>query len=430
MRSKPHNSEYSSYMTSLYGESSKILSATLQVTENCNLACTYCYQCSKSSARMTYDTAKLFIDSLLGLSDKLSPYVDLSEYSGLVLEFIGGEPLLEIDLIDQVTSYLFSTMSKLNHHWLLNTRISICSNGLLYFDDKVQKFIKRCSHLLSFSISVDGNRELHDKCRVDHNGRGSYDRAHSAALHYKSNYNPSLGTKMTLAPDNIQYLSDAVLTMITDGYKDINLNCVFESGWTIDHAKVMYDQLKIVSNYVLDNNLFDLYISMYNDKLFRPMDQSDNKNWCGGTGSMIAMDYTGELYPCLRYMKSSIPNLPAYSLGNINHSKVMLLPDQVDRVSHLKSITRRSQSTDECYDCPVASGCGWCSAHNYQDNGDPNIRSTHICWMHKARSLANIYYWNNYYRLVGLSTRMTRYLSDEDSFKIITNTELAMLDNL
>ena len=60
----------------------------------------------------------------------------------------------------------------------------------------------------------------------------------------------------------------------------------------------------------------------------------------------------------------------------------------------LDCITRRSQSTDECFNCPIAGGCAWCSAYNYQITGTPDKRVTYICVMHKARVLANEYYWH------------------------------------
>ena len=58
----------------------------------------------------------------------------------------------------------------------------------------------------------------------------------------------------------------------------------------------------------------------------------------------------------------------------------------------MSCITRRSQSTDECFNCPIGSGCGWCSAYNYEHFGTQDKRATYICCMHKARSLANVYY--------------------------------------
>ena len=60
----------------------------------------------------------------------------------------------------------------------------------------------------------------------------------------------------------------------------------------------------------------------------------------------------------------------------------------------LSGITRQSQSTDECLNCSVNSGCAWCTAYNYDHYKTPNKRATFICWMHKARVLANYYYWN------------------------------------
>jgi len=96
----------------------------------------------------------------------------------------------------------------------------------------------------------------------------------------------------------------------------------------------------------------------------------------------------------------------------------------------LESITRRSQSTDECFYCPIASGCSWCSGFNYQEFGTPNKRSTRICPMHKARSLANVYFWNKKHIKEGSSERFIRHLPDEDALKIIDQKELDLLNLL
>ena len=60
----------------------------------------------------------------------------------------------------------------------------------------------------------------------------------------------------------------------------------------------------------------------------------------------------------------------------------------------LNDITRREQSTDECFNCEVGFGCGWCSAFNYEELGTPRKRLTYICKMHKARAKANQYFLN------------------------------------
>jgi sulfatase maturation enzyme AslB (radical SAM superfamily) len=75
-------------------------------------------------------------------------------------------------------------MIELNHPWLYHIRFNICSNGLLYNTPKVQEFFKKYHNFISFSISLDGNKELHDKCRIDLNNNGTYDRVvESIELH-------------------------------------------------------------------------------------------------------------------------------------------------------------------------------------------------------------------------------------------------------
>lgn len=72
----------------------------------------------------------------------------------------------------------------MHHPWIDRFRVSICSNGVLYFTPKVQEFIKKHQTHLSFSISIDGNKKLHDTCRIFPDGTGSYDLAIKAAKHY------------------------------------------------------------------------------------------------------------------------------------------------------------------------------------------------------------------------------------------------------
>lgn len=77
------------------------LNATFCVTEECNLACTYCYMVGKNSFhKMSFDTAKGIVDFLLS-DDYCTGLTD-----NLMVDFIGGEPLLEIDLIDKITDYI------------------------------------------------------------------------------------------------------------------------------------------------------------------------------------------------------------------------------------------------------------------------------------------------------------------------------------
>jgi sulfatase maturation enzyme AslB (radical SAM superfamily) len=101
--------------------------------------------------------------------------------------------------------------------------------------------MKKYRNFIHISISIDGNKELHDKCRLDLQGNGTYDRAIKASRHIRENYDRKVTTKMTLSPENINYLYDAVISLIKEGYIIIHLNCIFEKGWEYSHAKILYN---------------------------------------------------------------------------------------------------------------------------------------------------------------------------------------------
>ena len=79
---------------------------TFQVTDDCNLRCTYCYQINKGKRKMTFEMAKDFINMLIKESYEEGSFVDVNTSPGIIFEFIGGEPLLEIDLIDEICEYI------------------------------------------------------------------------------------------------------------------------------------------------------------------------------------------------------------------------------------------------------------------------------------------------------------------------------------
>ena len=116
---------------------------TFQVTDACNLACTYCYQINKGNRKMSFETAKKYIDLLLSGEKGFSKYVGVENTPGIVLDFIGGEPLLEVELIDKIIDYFRMRALELDHPWAEKFICSMASNGTLYFDPKVQKFLEK-----------------------------------------------------------------------------------------------------------------------------------------------------------------------------------------------------------------------------------------------------------------------------------------------
>ena len=337
---------------------------TFQVTDKCNLACSYCYQINKGTRRMKFEYAKKLIDMLLSGDDKLARYIDTESSPAIILEFIGGESFLEVDLIEKICDYFVDTAIEMCHPWATMYAISICSNGVLYFDDRVQRFLNKYKGRMSFSITIDGNKELHDACRVFPDGSPSYDLAVAGAKDWMSK-GYYMGSKITIAPGNLNYVYDAIIHMVELGYDEINANCVYEKGWTLEHAKEFYKQLKRVADYWLDNNLIEShYLSLFVETFFKPKEEDDLDNWCGGTGYMLSMDPDGWLYPCIRYMESSLGNdVKPLRIGHVN-TGIAQTECHKNCVDCLNAITRRTQSTDECFYCPIAEGCSWCSAYN------------------------------------------------------------------
>lgn len=407
---------------------SRIRNITFQVTDDCPMACTYCYQRNKGHKKMSKETAKKAVDLLFDLYDKNEGTFINHNTKAIVLDFIGGEPLMNIDVINYICEYFLSECIRRNHPWLLNWRASITSNGALYFDEKVQNFLTRFNGFVSFNITLDGPKEIHDACRIYHDGRGNFDDAHTALQHFRTHYYDNQGTKVTIAPENLHNINKIIRFFVEEGMSDIHANCVHEVEWTIEHGQIFYQELKKMADYLLSID-DDIAISLFDDEIFTPLPETENNNYCGGTGAMLAFDPDGIAYPCLRYMPSSLgKDVPPLICGSVEG--VFEKPEHKALKDYLDSITRRSQSSDECFYCPIARGCGWCSAWHYQSLGSPNKRSMNLCTMHKARSLANVYYWNKWYKQQGIDKKMKMWLPEEEALKIISKEEYDMLKKL
>lgn len=323
--------------------------------------CNYCYQICKGKRRMSFETAKKYIDLIISGEKGFSDYINPVISPGIIIEFIGGEPFMEIDLINQVCDYFVNRLIELQHPWATKYMFSICSNGVLYFDEKVQQFLRKWKGHISFSVTIDGNKELHDSCRVFPDGQPSYDLAVAAAKDWMSR-GYYMGSKITIAPGNVTFLYDAIKHMVELGYTEINANCVYEKGWEPKHATVLYEEMKRVSDFFLEKGFdfeHDFFCSLYNENFFHKKDENDLQNWCGGIGSMLSCDPDGVLFPCLRYMESSLgSDQEPYSIGDVN-TGICQCECHKCRLECLKKIDRRTQSTDECFYCPIAEGCSW-----------------------------------------------------------------------
>jgi uncharacterized protein len=400
------------------GSQLRVKDITFVVTEKCNLACTYCYETHKTGRRMSKQIAKDAVDFLFD-ENKVNGYYTKEESPGLILEFIGGEPLLEIDLINEIVEYFKFKAFSLNHPWVTNYTISISTNGVLFNSKKVQDFLKRNLNKVSITITIDGNKELHDSCRIFPDGTGSYEIVEKSIKNWLK-FNNIPQTKITLSPFNIKYLNNALKNIWNLGIIAAFTNCIYEEGWNIEHAKIFYNELINLADYLLENeNYRKYYTSLFDDSIGQYL--IDDKNWCGGNGEMLAIGTDGKCYPCIRFMNYSLSTLgrEEKSVGDIYNG--LDNKNGNEWLKKLNLITMSSQSNEICNNCKIASGCSLCTGYNYDKFGDPNHRATYICIMHQARVLANYYYWNKLYKMVYLNKHFNLNIPKDWALNIIDN---------
>lgn len=385
---------------------------TFIVTKDCQLACKYCYLVGKNSKeRMTWEVAKQAIDYILEHEE------DFIEES-VIWDFIGGEPFLEIELIDKICDYLKTEMFKKNHHWFNSYRFSFSTNGINYHTDKVQNFIAKNKEHLSIGITIDGTRQKHDLNRIwktpemeqgkmplPHEEKGSYDDVIKNIPLWLSQF-PNAGTKVTISSADIPYIKESVLHLYSLGIHEVNINVVFEDVWQDGDDKLFENQLMQLAEEIIECGYYkDYACSFFTEHMGKPLDcVTDNQNWCGA-GKMLAIDAAGNFYPCTRFAQYSLRDKSAWIIGNIH--------DGIDKnkLRPFLTLDRCTQSTQECIDCEVASGCAWCQGENYDAAETPTVyqRSTAICKMHKARVRANNYYWNKLFRKLELEGEREKF---------------------
>lgn len=330
---------------------------------------------------MSFDVAKRTIDYVFS-----EPKLNSEK---VVLDFIGGEPLLEINLINKIVEYFLEVAVRLNHNWKDNYMIRITTNGLLYTSNPVQDFIRKYHKHLNISISIDGDRQKTDAARIFPDGSGSYDKIIKAIPLWREQF-PNEGTKMTISHDDLPHVFDSVLHLISLNIHKIDINPVLENVWRTGDDKILEHQLVRCADYIIDNNLEHIVdLSCFDESLGMPID-SNTRFYYGICGSFtFAVDYTGDIYTCLRFAKFSLRSKQARSIGNI-YSGInwnLMRPYQ----TFCNQIT-----SPMCVKCNFQNGCKVCPAENYDSSSTSTIyeQSLAACQMHKAKVKSKNYFWN------------------------------------
>lgn len=375
-------------------QSGQAKNITFIVTKDCQLACKYCYLVGKNEKeRMDWSVAKKAIDYILSREEEFKE-------ESVIWDFIGGEPFLEIDLIDKICDYIKLQLFSLNHHWFESYRFSFSTNGINYDSKKVQDFIKKNENHLSIGLTIDGTKRKHDLNRIwkgNVEEKGSYDAVIKNVPLWLSQF-PGAATKVTISSLDIPYIAESVLHLFSLGIHEVNINCVFENVWKDGDDVLFEKQLTILADKIIEHRLYEHNTcSFFSEYIGKPIDIRDNNNWCGA-GKMLSIDAAGNFYPCTRFAAYSLRSKKPLIIGNIE--------DGIDKnkLRPFLTLDRTTQSPQKCIDCEVASGCAWCQGENYDAAQSNTIyeRSTAICKMHKARVRANNYYWHKLFRVLEL----------------------------
>jgi uncharacterized protein len=332
---------------------------TLAITLECNLACDYCY-IQKNNSKMALSTAKNAIDFI---------FENCGKYNKMDINFFGGEPLLEFDLIKKITD-MIQARSSFDRD---RVAISVVTNGTIFSKDVADFLIKKNVVLC---ISCDGPQIVQDKLRHFPDGRGSsaiVERNIKQAL----SIFPLTPINAVYSPENLKLLPQVVdyLTML--GARNIYLSPNISSKWTKKEEEMLpkvYNAIgkKYVTFY---NNGVPRYISLIDGKIavilrggYKPLER------CRMGKGEYAFAPSGNVYPCERLIGSD--DGMEHCLGNINNGSINEKACQEISGAALNK---------ECLTCGLKDYCmNWCGCTNYHSTGSYNMVSPFMCASEKA----------------------------------------------
>lgn len=284
-----------------------VTSTVLQIANDCNLNCIYCYGDGGSYGRerelMTFETAKKSIDFMVANS---------ADVERLTVIFFGGEPLINFDVVKKTFDYCKSIEESSGKKF----RFSMTTNGTI-LTDEIYNFIK--DNKISVMISMDGGKELQNKHRCYCDGKGSFEDIVKNIERFKEARGGHLTARSTVCSTDIRFkkikddllalgFTNAVTSMV-DTSEDSEL---FIGG---DFTERVIEQYQILcDDYVnslkegkpFPQNLFE---SAFKTLYFKLMKIRS----CSAGNSGIAVGTNELIYPCHRFM-----GMPEHSMGTLD----------------------------------------------------------------------------------------------------------------
>ena len=317
----------------------------LHIAHTCNLNCSYCFASQGKyhgdRALMSYEVGKRALDFLIENS---------GSRHNLEVDFFGGEPLMNFDVVKQLVAYARFIEKQHNKHF----RFTLTTNGVLIDDDVIDFANREMSNVV---LSLDGRKEVHDRYRVDYAGNGSWEKIVPkfqklvAARDGKNYY-----MRGTFTHANPDFLED-IKTMLELGFSELSMEPVVAAA--ADRAVVMeqYEKLaELMLQRDKEGKPFTFYHYMIDLKggpcIYKRI------SGCGSGTEYMAVTPWGDLYPCHQFVGDE-----KFRLGDIWHG--------VDNHAIQDEFASCNvYAHEECRDCWARLYCsGGCAANAYHATG-------------------------------------------------------------
>lgn len=361
--------EFADFQWDFKKRNSVLKAICLHVAHDCNLACKYCFagkgEYNGEKALMSFETGKRALDFLVENS---------GTRHNLEVDFFGGEPLMNFEVVKQLTAYGRSLEKKYNK----NFRFTLTTNGILV-DDEVIDFCNR--EMSNVVLSIDGRKCVNDRMRVSRNGLGSYD----IILPKFQKFIEQRGQRDyylrgTYTGFNKDFAAD-ILHLADLGFKELSMEPVVcdpkeEYALHEEDVPALCEQYQLLADEMLrrqrEKNGFTFYHYMI-DLMGGPC-ISKRISGCGVGVEYMAVTPTGELYPCHQFVSEE-----KFLLGNVWDG--VQHPEVLDEFKHCNIYAH-----EECKDCFARLYCsGGCAANAYHSTGSITGVYKLGCELHKKR---------------------------------------------
>ena len=325
----------------------------LHIAHTCNLNCSYCFASQGKyhgeRAIMSFEVGKRALDFLVENS---------VSRRNLEVDFFGGEPLMNFDVVKQLVAYARSIEKEKGK----NFRFTLTTNGVLVDDDVIEWANRECSNVV---LSLDGRKEIHDRFRVDYAGNGSWDKIVPKFQRFVEARNgQNYYMRGTFTHNNPDFLKD-VQQMLDLGFRELSMEPVVcapddPSALTEADLNIVMQQYEDLAQLMLQhdrkNDPFTFYHYMI-DLTGGPCIYK-RISGCGSGTEYMAVTPWGDLYPCHQFVGDE-----KFRLGDIYTG--------VTNTDIQKQFAACNvYAHPECNDCWARLYCsGGCAANAYHSTG-------------------------------------------------------------